>query len=93
MASKNKQTSKQKPSRFRSGFFSSIRKVQLSAKYILLHTQVQLLLCRHIALTRRRVDEKKIKRNKRMNKEYKEINKYIKCICPIRSDHPHDQAV
>ena len=28
-----------------------------------------------------------------MNKENKEINRYIKYIYPIRSDHPHDQAV
>ena len=37
--------------------------------------------------------ENKIKRNKRMNKENKEINRYIKYIYPIRSDHPQDQAV
>ena len=37
--------------------------------------------------------ENKIKRNKRMNKENKEINRYMKYIYPIRSDHPHDQAV
>ena len=37
--------------------------------------------------------ENKIKRNKRMNEENKEINRYIKYIYPIRSDNPHDQAV
>ena len=69
MANKNKQTSKQKPSRFRSGFYKgSIRKVlnifcfidRFNSRFA------------DIALTRRRADEKqKEKKNKRMNKKKK----------------------
>ena len=69
MANKNKQTSKQKPSRFRSGFYKgSIRKVlnifcfidRFNSRFA------------DIALTRRRADEKqKEKKKKRMNKKKK----------------------
>ena len=57
MANKNKQTTKQKPSRFRSGFYKgSIRKVlnidRFSSRFA------------DIALTRRRADEKQKEKKK-----------------------------